>query len=138
MFSKVIKDALKIDAHESHIENTIVHHVQQAFINGVQFINGFELFHKALASHKIKNCIATNACDRSLSHLRKSMNLESFFGKHIYNISHVKNVKPAPDLFLHAAKELGVDPSECVVFEDSLVGFNAAKAAGAGTVPRPC
>ena len=38
-------------------------------------------------------------------------------------------VKPAPDLFLNAANQLGIPPDECVVFEDAAVGITAAKAA---------
>ncbi|HPY33248.1 MAG TPA: HAD family phosphatase [Anaerolineaceae bacterium] len=38
--------------------------------------------------------------------------------------------KPAPDIFLRAAAILGTPPSRCVVFEDSIHGINAAKAAG--------
>jgi HAD superfamily hydrolase (TIGR01509 family) len=38
--------------------------------------------------------------------------------------------KPAPDLFLHAAKLLGIPPARCLVFEDAEPGFDAAKAAG--------
>ena len=38
--------------------------------------------------------------------------------------------KPAPDLFLHAAGRLGVDPAACVVVEDSAAGARAARAAG--------
>ncbi|HEX7260738.1 MAG TPA: HAD family phosphatase [Luteolibacter sp.] len=39
-------------------------------------------------------------------------------------------IKPAPDLYLEAAKRLGLEPAECLVIEDSLNGVNAAKAAG--------
>ena len=42
----------------------------------------------------------------------------------------VKNPKPAPDVFLKAAEELGVEPHECIVIEDSSNGAKAAKAAG--------
>ena len=38
--------------------------------------------------------------------------------------------KPAPDLFLHAAEEMGVRPEDCVVVEDSPAGIDAAKRAG--------
>ncbi len=42
-----------------------------------------------------------------------------------------KNAKPAPDLYLHAAQQLGVDPRDCLIIEDSLTGVTAAVAAGA-------
>ncbi|OCX65843.1 hydrolase [Thioclava sp. SK-1] len=42
----------------------------------------------------------------------------------------VSNPKPAPDLYLHCAKVLGVDPSDCVVIEDSATGAQAAANAG--------
>jgi len=46
----------------------------------------------------------------------------------------VEHKKPAPDIFLLAAKRLGVDPAECVVVEDAVNGIQAAKAAGMRSV----
>ena len=43
---------------------------------------------------------------------------------------HVKNSKPAPDLFLEAAALIGIEPARCAVFEDSYNGIRAAHAAG--------
>ena len=45
--------------------------------------------------------------------------------------------KPAPDIFLVAARRLGVDPADCLVFEDSPFGVTAAKAAGMYAVAVP-
>jgi HAD superfamily hydrolase (TIGR01509 family) len=42
----------------------------------------------------------------------------------------VERQKPAPDLFLHAAAQLGVRPLECVVVEDSAAGIEAARTGG--------
>ncbi|HEX3851911.1 MAG TPA: HAD family phosphatase, partial [Polyangiaceae bacterium] len=42
----------------------------------------------------------------------------------------VAHGKPAPDLFLLAAKRMGVAPEQCLVFEDSLLGIEAAERAG--------
>lgn len=42
----------------------------------------------------------------------------------------VERSKPAPDLFLEAAKRMGVEPSKCLVFEDGQLGLQAAEAAG--------
>ena len=44
--------------------------------------------------------------------------------------SSVVHQKPAPDLFLHGAASLGLNPSECVVVEDATAGGEAARAGG--------
>ncbi len=49
---------------------------------------------------------------------------------HIYSASMVARGKPAPDLFLHCANDMGVEPQNCTVIEDSPAGIAAAKAAG--------
>jgi beta-phosphoglucomutase-like phosphatase (HAD superfamily) len=49
----------------------------------------------------------------------------------------VPNGKPAPDIFLEAARRIGCDPAACVVFEDSPLGIAGAHAAGAHAVALP-
>ena len=49
----------------------------------------------------------------------------------------LKEGKPAPDIFLLAAKRVGVDPAECLVFEDAPTGTEAALAAGMSVVVVP-
>jgi beta-phosphoglucomutase-like phosphatase (HAD superfamily) len=46
----------------------------------------------------------------------------------------VENSKPAPDLFLLAAKRMGIAPEHCLVFEDSKLGIQAAQTAGMASV----
>lgn len=50
---------------------------------------------------------------------------------------YVENGKPAPDIYLEAAKRLGMHPSECLVFEDAFTGAEAGKSAGCHVVAVP-
>ncbi|AYV49728.1 phosphatase [Caulobacter flavus] len=59
----------------------------------------------------------------------KSLGLDALFDA-IVTVEDVAAAKPAPDLFLEAARRLGVAPDDCLVFEDSIQGLQAAKAAG--------
>jgi HAD superfamily hydrolase (TIGR01509 family) len=52
------------------------------------------------------------------------------FRGHLYSGQALGRPKPAPDLYLHAARALGVAPAQCVVVEDSAAGARAARLAG--------
>lgn len=75
-------------------------------------------------------CAATSSSpDRARQSLRAA-GLLPLFGDRVYTVSMVLRPKPAPDLFLHAAASMGVEPQDCLVVEDSDLGIAAAKAAG--------
>lgn len=71
------------------------------------------------------------------AHLAKAGIAGFFDPAHIHGRDHVAHPKPAPDLFLHAARGLGADPARCLVFEDSDPGTEAALAAGMTVVQVP-
>lgn len=52
------------------------------------------------------------------------------FEGRIFSATEVQHGKPAPDLFLHAARTMGIAPEACAVVEDSRYGLQAARAAG--------
>ncbi|TMO04437.1 HAD family phosphatase [Pseudoalteromonas sp. S558] len=70
-------------------------------------------------------CIATSS---SLLRTQKALNVVGFdaFFKNIFTSEEVSVGKPAPDLFLHAAQQMGVLPQNCLVIEDSSAGIQAA------------
>jgi len=75
-------------------------------------------------------CVASNG---HLPRVRERLLLTGllhFFEPHVFSATQVAIGKPAPDLFLLAAAELGVPPPRCAVVEDSVVGVTAAVAAG--------
>ena len=98
---------------------------------GLSFIPFFPEFHAKVKNLNLKHAIATNATQETVDKTLKLLPLRDFFAEHIYNIDMVNRVcKPSPDIFLHAAKKIGVQPKDCVVIEDSVHGIKAAKAAG--------
>lgn len=56
--------------------------------------------------------------------------LSRLFGEHVYSASQVRRGKPAPDVFLFAASQIGADPDHTIVIEDSVAGVTAARRAG--------
>ena len=79
-----------------------------------------------LESLSIPFCVASNG---NPSHVRESLKLTGlydFFKERIFTASDVGIPKPAPDLFLYAAKKMGFEPNDCVVVEDSITGVTAA------------
>lgn len=73
--------------------------------------------------------------DRATEQL-KEVGLYPYFTK-IVSAAQVEQGKPAPDVYLYAAKELGADPSECLAVEDSPNGVLSAFAAGMKVVMVP-
>ena len=55
---------------------------------------------------------------------------ETMFAPNIFSAADVAEGKPSPDLFLHAARAMGVEPKDCLVVEDSVAGVIAGRAAG--------
>lgn len=61
--------------------------------------------------------------------MRAKANLDELFAL-IYTREDAREIKPNPEIYLRVLSELGVKPEECLVFEDSLIGIEAAKNAG--------
>jgi beta-phosphoglucomutase len=72
--------------------------------------------------------IAVGSSSRNARKVLKQLQIYDMFDA-ISDGNSVENAKPAPDLFLHTAKNLGLKPEECVVLEDAESGVEAALAA---------
>ena len=73
--------------------------------------------------------IATSNSRGLTARVLKAHRVEDYFDA-IITSDQVEHGKPAPDIYLKAAKELGVSPEECLAFEDICAGITAAKRAG--------
>jgi HAD superfamily hydrolase (TIGR01509 family) len=75
-------------------------------------------------------CVASSGTHEKIRYTLGLTGLYERFEGRIFSVTDVAHGKPAPDLFLHAAKQMDVDPAHCAVVEDSRYGIEAAHAAG--------
>ncbi len=78
----------------------------------------------------IAKCVATSSSPPRVTRSLAITGLNRYFGTQVFTASQVERGKPAPDLFLFAAKQMGARPERTLVIEDSLPGLSAAAAAG--------
>lgn len=84
----------------------------------------------ALRARQIRFCVASSSTPEKLRAALGLTGLWPLFDPHIFSVTQVKRGKPAPDIFLFAAEQMGFTPEQCLVVEDSLPGVRAAVAAG--------
>ncbi|HMJ10224.1 MAG TPA: HAD-IA family hydrolase [Polyangiaceae bacterium] len=101
-------------------------------------IRGAQAFVRALHAHRIPMALATSS-ERSLCALKiERHGWFSLFQTIVCGDDpNVERLKPAPDIFLVAARALGAAPEQCLVFEDSLAGVEAARAANMQVIALP-
>ncbi|MDT3402791.1 HAD family hydrolase [Mucilaginibacter terrae] len=92
-------------------------------------INGLERFLTALKNAGFKLAVASSATEANIEFVLSRLPVKHLFDVVVDGLR-VSKSKPNPDIFLKAAKDLGVSPENCVVFEDSLSGVKAGNAAG--------
>lgn len=100
--------------------------LQRLFESDLQATQGLLPFLEKLQAAR---CVASSS---AMDRIEISLNLcgiKHFFTSSVFSSTMVTHGKPAPDLFLHAAKSMDYAPSDCVVIEDSLPGIQAANAA---------
>ena len=78
----------------------------------------------------VVSCVATSSSPGRVQRSMQIVGLGAHFSDRVFTSTQVENGKPAPDLFLFAANEMGANPGRCLVIEDSLNGIRAAKSAG--------
>jgi len=95
---------------------------------GVKPVRGFMKFNRLLDRMGMKKIIASGGYRKNVLVMLKCLKLDKEFN--FISREDVEKRKPDPEALLLAAKRLGVKPSECLVFEDSPYGVEAARRAG--------
>ncbi len=84
---------------------------------------------EAVLSLPYPRCVASSSVPERIALSLRVTGLADLFD-HVFSATQVPRGKPAPDLFLHAAREMSTRPADCLVIEDSTAGVQAACAAG--------
>lgn len=140
-------DAAHVSAHYfGHSFPTVGRHIRESF--GVDLPPSFEADYRArllarfeselrpmpgvhgvVRRLRVPACVATSSSRPRAARSLAIAGLDRLLPR-VFTASQVARGKPAPDLFLHAAAEMGADPARCLVVEDSRPGLAAARAAG--------
>ncbi|ALI99385.1 HAD family hydrolase [Rufibacter tibetensis] len=102
---------------------------QKEYISHLRLIKGLDVFLKKAAEQNIKMAIATAAITFNIDFVVDNLDIRSYFDA-LVSADDVTKSKPHPETFLKAAEGLGVDPKDCLVFEDAPKGVEAALNAG--------
>lgn len=111
--------------------DTIEHNVEIALAASLSPINGVR---DALRRIPLPAAVVSNSHMARVQASVRRAGLDTIFGPRVFSAEQVERPKPYPDVYLYAARQLGVEPQRCVVVEDSIAGLNAARAAGMKTI----
>lgn len=101
-----------------------------AFRARLQPVPGVRELIAAIDAAGIKKCVASSGSFAKMDVTLGVTGLKALFDGAIFSASQVARGKPAPDLFLHAARMMDVPPADALVIEDSVYGVMGARAAG--------
>lgn len=102
---------------------------RELFLNERKVVGGAIEFLTEAQNLGVKMAIATAAPVRNVEFILDGLDLRKFFTA-ITTAADVSRGKPNPEVFLKSAEKLGVEPKNCIVFEDAINGFEAARRAG--------
>ncbi len=121
------KDATEEKLLELGLRKEIIY--RELFLPERRAINGAIEFLEAAKTLGVKMALATAAPVTNMEFILDGLDLRRFFDA-ITTAADVSHGKPNPEIFLKSAEKLGIEPKNCLVFEDAVGGFEAASGAG--------
>ncbi|HEY3596707.1 MAG TPA: HAD family hydrolase [Paraburkholderia sp.] len=110
---------------------TVERNVEAALASSLSPINGVR---DALRHVTLPAAVVSNSRLSRVSASVRRAGLTERFAQRVFSAEQVARPKPLPDVYLFAARQLGVEPARCLVVEDSIAGLSAARAAGMKTI----
>lgn len=133
--SKLLKERVGSPLEPQEIIDQVTDGVLQRLEQEIPWRPGARELLKLLRENNIKTALVTGSMHRMAQKVAEQIGFDAF--DVILGGDDVVRGKPHPESYLTAAKLLGVDPANCVAFEDSLTGITAAEAAGTVAIGIP-
>ncbi|MET7029647.1 beta-phosphoglucomutase [Sediminicola luteus] len=129
---QILLELGEVDATQEQFDNWMIEK-NEDYLSYIEEMDASEILPdvpKILDFLKANNIpMALGSASKNAIPILKKVGLLSYF-KVVVDGNNVTKAKPDPEVFLLAAKDIGVAPTECVVFEDALAGIQAANTAG--------
>ena len=122
---QIVMQEFSVDLPES-FESNYRQELLLAYKKGLRTTDGVK---EVLSNLGVASCVVTSSSRLRTKGALQLVELTDFFADNIFTASDVTHGKPAPDLFLLASQRMQVEPKNCLVIEDSLIGISAAVAA---------
>jgi HAD superfamily hydrolase (TIGR01509 family) len=126
--SKIIKQKIGSDLEPEQIIQRLTDSVVAKLAVSIPWRPGAQELLLELKKHKIKTALVTMSMSRMANQVVDQIPFQAF--DVVVAGDDVVNGKPDPEAYLRAAELLGVNPADCITFEDSLTGLRSAEAAG--------
>lgn len=120
---KISKSEIELFSHEKE------EIYREMYLPSIKPVEGLPAFLSKARDMDIRIALATSAPKENVIFTLRETGLEKYF-KVITDSSSVTRGKPDPQVYRITAEKLGVQPNECIVFEDSIAGIASAKSAG--------
>ena len=134
-WSRYMRDELDVPDPPEEISAEVVRRLEEVYRRGLPLIDGAEHAVERLAARWPLGLASSS--NRELIDLVLELTGLARFFRVTVSSEEVPRGKPAPDVYIEAARELGVPPERCAAVEDSRNGIRAAKAAGMRVIAIP-
>ncbi len=134
---RLLKETFGLDESPDEILRTRLEILLELYEKELRLVDGIPEILKILDSEKhIKTALASGSPMKVIEFVLRKFSLEDTFRIKVSGDC-VEKGKPHPDIYLEAARRLGVNPGECVAIEDSINGIVSAKEAGMRCIAVP-
>ncbi len=106
---------------------------RETFDPAAAVTSGLLPFIKELRSNRIPMAVATSAPEENAVFILEHLRITPYFDA-VLHAAHVSRGKPHPEIYIKSARAIGLEPGQCIVFEDSVAGVTAGRKAGARVI----